>query len=494
MCEKIILLPGDCLFENHAFGSGEDAVYFMKEDRHLCTRFRYHQQKIVLFLASMRLHAGKLRSKGCRVHYQQISENPEESYFESLLRFARDNEAKCVHTYEVSDHFFREELRKCCRENGLQLVFAPNPSFINSGEAFREFLQESRPFMHNWYVRERKRLGILTDSSGSPEGNKWSFDAENRKALPPNMALPENYGFDPCPVTRSVIQEVEQAFASHPGKASEFRWATRPEQARIALTQFIEQRLGLFGPYEDAIHDREVFLFHSALSPLMNLGLITPSQVLDAVLCSYRQGNCSLASAEGFVRQVIGWREFIKGCYENLDFSANYFGHRRRLKPCWYDGTTGIQPIDNSIGKALRYGYTHHIERLMILGNAMLLCRVNPDEVYRWFMEMFVDSADWVMVPNVFGMSQFADGGQFATKPYIGGSNYILKMSNYAKKADWCEVFDGLYWKFVCDNRELFGSNVRTSMMVKNFEKIDPVRKERIFGKAMEFIENTTCD
>lgn len=494
MTKKLVILPGDCLFERHPFETGSDTIYFMKEDMNLCTRFRYHQQKIVLFLASMRLHANRLRNDELRVHYIRIDEYPGESYFDSLLRFVKEEEVSHISTYEISDRFFREELLQCCSQNGIEIQFHSNPSFLNTRENFSEYLNTSKPFLHSWYIRERKRLGILTDGSGSPEGKKWSFDADNRKALPANIALPPFAGFEPCATTKGVMKEVALKFPNHPGNAMDFRWPVNPVQAQAAFKLFVEERLGFFGPYEDAIHNKEVFLFHSAISPLMNMGLLTPSQVTREILLAYNQGLCSLASAEGFIRQIIGWREFIKGCYDHLDFRQNFFGHTRRLKSCWYDGNTGIQPIDDSIKKALRFGYTHHIERLMILGNAMLLCRVNPDEVYRWFMEMFVDSADWVMLPNVYGMSQFADGGQFATKPYIGGSNYILKMSNYPKGGLWCETFDGLYWKFVSDHRDFFASNMRTSMVVRTLDKLDPSRKARIFEKASDFIASTTSD
>ena len=494
MQKTLILLPGDCLFENHPFETDPETIFFMKEDITLCTRFRYHQQKIVLFLASMRRHAARLKDLGYKVHYIKIDENKGETYFESLLGIVREKGITRIESYEISDRFFREELMYCCSQNNLELRFTKNPSFLHDGQSFREYLKTSKPFQHTWYIRERKRLAILTESSGSPEGKKWSFDSENRKSLPAKISLPVNIGFEPCTTTSDVIGEVQRLFSAHPGNASDFRWATSPEQAKNAFGKFLEERLYHFGPYEDAIHDKEAFLFHSAISPLMNLGLITPAYVIEEVLQAYREDKCSLPTAEGFIRQVLGWREFIKGCYENLDFSKNYFGHYRRLKPCWYEGNTGIKPIDDSIAKAIRFGYTHHIERLMILGNAMLLCRVNPEEVYRWFMEMFIDSADWVMLPNVFGMSQFADGGQFATKPYIGGSNYILKMSNYPKGADWCDTFDGLYWKFISDHRDIFAGNVRTAMMVKNLDRLDLDRKSRIFAKANAFIMLTTSD
>ncbi|MEM9340197.1 MAG: FAD-binding domain-containing protein, partial [Bacteroidota bacterium] len=248
------------------------------------------------------------------------------------------------------------------------------------------------------------------------------------------------------------------------------------------------------GPYEDAIDKDHTFIFHSVLSPYLNLGLITPDEIIDKALEFAGEKDTHFPSVEGFVRQIIGWREFIRGIYHEYDdqLNINYFDHHRKMKPCWYNGTTGIPAIDDSICKALKYGYTHHIERLMVLGNVMLLCELAPDEVYRWFMEMYVDSADWVMAPNVYGMSQYADGGTFATKPYIGGANYIKKMSNYGA-GEWETVINGLYWRFIDQNRDTFAKNQRMSMMVSTLKKMDEMKRSKLFQAAASFIDRVTC-
>ena len=195
---------------------------------------------------------------------------------------------------------------------------------------------------------------------------------------------------------------------------------------------------------------------------------------------------------EGFVRQIIGWREYVRGLYHTLDMRGNHFGHTGKLTKHWYDGTTGIEPLDDCIRRVNRIGYTHHIERLMVVGNIMLLSGIHPDEVHRWFMEMYIDSSDWVMIPNVFGMATFADGGIMSTKPYTCSSNYILKMSNY-KKGDWCNIVDGLYWRFVEKNRSLYEKNIRLSFQLRLLERMDPDRKQMIFNKAERFISENTC-
>ena len=233
-------------------------------------------------------------------------------------------------------------------------------------------------------------------------------------------------------------------------------------------------------------------LFHSALSPLINIGLITPGEIIDKV--KKVENKIRINSLEGYVRQIIGWREFMRGIYQNYDKrldNTNFFNHKNKMKSSWYNGTTGLDPLDHSIKNALNFGWSHHIERLMILANIMNLCQIHPKQVYKWFMEMFVDSSDWVMAPNVYGMGLFSDGGIFATKPYICGSAYFLKMMDF-KKGEWCNVMDGLYWNFINRNRKFFLKNPRLSMMVRIFDKMKLDRKKIILKSADKFIKQNT--
>jgi deoxyribodipyrimidine photolyase-related protein len=252
------------------------------------------------------------------------------------------------------------------------------------------------------------------------------------------------------------------------------------------------ERLYDFGTYEAAISSVEPSVFNSVLSPLLNIGLLTPMEIVENALDT---PGIPINSLEGFIRQLIGWREFVKGideCFGKKQSDCNFFGHHRRLKDIWWTGETGLLPLDTAIKRALRYGYCHHIERLMILSNAMLLLEVDPQEVYRWFMEMFVDSADWVMGPNVYGMGQFSDGGIFATKPYICGSNYICKMSDYSKDREWCDVFDGLYWMFIDKRRDFFGKQPRLNMMVRTLDRMSDEKKQHLFQCAENFQNEVT--
>ena len=290
-----------------------------------------------------------------------------------------------------------------------------------------------------------------------------------------------------------MIRLVESEFPDHPGNARDFRWPTTRTQALDWLDAFVVQRLARFGPYEDAITSRSDTLFHSLLSPYLNMGLITPEEVLEPVTAL--ADRLPIQSIEGFVRQVVGWREFVRGVYRHFgdeEESANFWGHDREMTPSWYEGTTGIAPLDDTIHAVRRTGWAHHIQRLMILGNLMTLCELRPPTAYRWFMEMFVDSSEWVMGPNVYGMGLFSDGGVFATKPYICGSNYIVKMSDYGK-GEWCDVVDGLYWRFIDKHRDFFQGNPRLALMPRALDRLDRERRNRIFSAAENFLAAHTA-
>ncbi len=481
---ELILVLGDQLFEGLP-GMPDGVPVMMHEDAGLATRWRHHQQKLVLFFSAMRHFAASLDRE---VLCSQITES-NGSMVERLSALAPER----VWVYEPADAFFlRDMLRPWAASLGVELVVVPNPMFLTSLSDWEAYAGRSnRRLMGDFYQLQRRRLGILVED-GEPTGGRWSFDEDNRKALPKSVLPPPVGGFEPDEVTREVITEVSGMFGEHPGRAADFDYAVTHADARAALKEFLSERLARFGDYEDAIPKRERTLFHSILTPYLNTGLLTPAEVVAAALAT---PGVPLNSLEGFVRQVIGWREFIfwigRERLDAYESEPNFFGHTRRLKPCWYDGTTGLLPLDTVIQRTERYAWCHHIERLMVLGSAMLMCEVDPQESYRWFMEMFIDSADWVMAPNVLGMSQFADGGVFATKPYLSGSAYIVKMSDYPK-GEWCDVWDGLYWRFTDRHLDFFASNHRMSMMVGGLARLDPARRERIFGAAERFIERVT--
>lgn len=347
-----------------------------------------------------------------------------------------------------------------------------------------------KPFMKNFYEAQRKRMNILMED-GQPVGGKYSFDLENRKKLPKKIDVPPAFLPARSPEVAEAQAWVQDRFPEALGLSSSFEYAVSREGALEALEQFLDERFSLFGDYEDAISTEHRVAFHSVLTPYLNLGLLTPGEVVQRALDhAEKVGTVPLNALEGFIRQVIGWREFMRVIYLRHgveERTRNFWGFDRPMPQSFYDGTTGIDPIDHVIKAVQETAYCHHIERLMVLGNFMMLCRIDPAEVYRWFMEMFIDAYDWVMVPNVYGMSQFADGGIFATKPYLSGSNYIAKMSDF-KKGPWCEVWDGLFWTFIADHQDFFRKNYRMSRMASLWDRMNEDKKETHRRNAERFL------
>ena len=489
----MLIILGNQLFAPEHLPAAKETHVFMAEDLGLCTYVRHHQQKIVLFLAAMRSYADELKRAGFTVTYHRLDPANTESYEQKLAAALRDQSATRITHFEIEDKPMEERLFEFAKRNGLEREELPSPMFTCSRDTFAAFAaSKSRLLMGDFYKQQRRRLDVLIDADSRPSGGQWSFDADNRKKLPRNVQPPEVTWTTPSTHEEEVIALVRQAFDDHPGDASDFGWPTTRRQAREWLDDFIAKRLEDFGPYEDALTSRSTTVFHSVLSPCLNLGLLTPREVVDAAL--KRVDDVPLQSIEGFIRQVIGWREFVRGVYrhhsEKQD-NANFWRHEREMSSAWRDGTTGILPLDDAIRTTLRLGWTHHIPRLMVLANLMTLCEIRPSSAHRWFMEMFVDSSEWVMGPNVYGMGLFSDGGIFATKPYICGSNYLLKMSDY-KKGPWCEIVDGLYWRFIDKHREFFSGNPRLALMPRAFDRLDNVRRTRILAAADAFLERHT--
>ncbi|MFM8269319.1 MAG: cryptochrome/photolyase family protein [Pseudomonadota bacterium] len=485
------LILGNQLFPNHLRKDSVPPLVFMAEDRGLCTHFKYHKHKIILFLASMRRYASELQELGSHVHYVKLSpENKDLSYEEKLDKFVAKEKVNQLICFEIEDKFMEVRIADFCRARKLHLEIKQSPMFLTSREQFGSYLKSTKkPFMKTFYESQRKRLQILTDSKGKPLGGKWSFDTENRKPLKNTQGIPPLSFPKSNSDLKSVQKLVDSFFSDHPGASENFWLPTSREEALNGLDQFIDERLPFFGDYEDAMTADSDFVYHSVLTPVLNLGLITPQDIIAKVTSKKVQNKIPLNSLEGFIRQIIGWREFIRGIYQNFSGTEdvkNFWNHKRNLSPAWYDGTTGLPPLDAAIKKTARLGYAHHIERLMVLGNYMLLCEVEPPEAHRWFMEMFVDSSDWVMGPNVYGMALFSDGGIFSTKPYFCGSNYLLKMSDF-KKGPWCDVADGLFWGFIEKHEAFFLKNPRLSMMARSLKKMDPKRLKLITRAAEEF-------
>ena len=465
----------------------------MCEDLGLCTYVKHHKSKIALFFMAMRSYRDLLIDNGFKVNYLDCDTKFEKSYIEKLTEYITEHSISELISYEIEDKDFESQINNLSSKLGIKVTFLESPMFMDTRAEFTEFCKDKKFLLQaNYYKKNRKYFDILVEDN-KPIGGKWSYDEMNRLKVPKGYEIPSLPLIKEHADHQKISEFIEKNFSDHPGLIHIFTPYTN-EQAEEWLEIFFAKRFNDFGPYEDAIVENEHFLLHSILSSSLNMGLITPKRVIEMALNYAETHKIPLNSLEGFVRQIIGWREFIRGVYQNYSekmIQRNYWNHQRKMKDCWYDGTTGIPPLDNAITGAHNYGYTHHINRLMILSNIMNMAGLHPDEIYKWFMEMFIDSSDWVMVPNVYGMGTFADGGTFATKPYICGSSYILRMSNF-KKDVWCDAVDGLYWKFIESNREFFSSNPRLGLMVRSLDKINLDRKANIYMAAEEFIEKTT--
>jgi deoxyribodipyrimidine photolyase-related protein len=368
-------------------------------------------------------------------------------------------------------------------------VWYESPLFILPKEDAMTRYRDSKRNMARFYKKLREDTKILMNVDGTPKGGKWSFDEDNRKKLPKNVPLPKDILFEISFDLKKTKKWLDTVQAEKYGEITCWLPYTHKD-AEAFLQTFLRDRFGDFGSYEDALSTQSIRLFHSSLSPLINVGLLEPKQAIDAAIHYADKHAIPINSLEGFIRQIIGWREFIRAAYECDHITMrtkNFWKHTHSLPKGFWTGDTGILPIDISIKRALQYGYNHHIERLMVLGNFMLLNQINPDEVYRWFMAMYLDAYDWVMVPNVYGMSQFADGGLFATKPYISGSNYIKKMSDY-RSGDWEEIWTALYWNFISTHHTFFASNHRLSMMPKLFDMMPQEKQRKYLRIAKEYL------
>lgn len=486
--EASLVYPHQLFTEHPALT--KDRTVFLVEEPLLLGEQGVHVQKMLFHRMSMKAYQRELIQKGYEVEYLSRAELGSSEEVFALLDARGVNE---VHVVDTTDNWLEKRLKKACTRYGWKAVRYESPLFILSKEEARERFVASKKHMAAFYKALRKDKGILMEGT-EPAGGKWSYDEENRKKVSKGHELPGDIEYFDNEDVQEALEWLESLHELEMyGERKVWLPYTR-DQALEYLEEFLQDRFGDFGVYEDAIEENHVRLNHSTLSPLINVGLLGPQEVVDRALEYAKDHEVPLNSLEGFVRQIIGWREFVRASYE-VDGSAmreqNFFSCSRKLDEGWWIGETKLVPLDCAISRALRYGYTHHIERLMVVGNAMLLCELHPHEVYRWFMAMYVDAYDWVMVPNVFGMSQFADGGSFATKPYIAGANYLKKMSHY-KKGEWEEVYTALYWNFVATHQEVFLANHRMSMMPRLLSKMDEEKRKSHIDIASRWVKKLT--
>ncbi len=489
MSNKASIVFPNQLFKNHPAIAIDRPVYLL-EEWHYFKQYQFHKQKLVMHRASMKFFESYLKNLGYEVQY--IDTIALQNKLEVLIDELHSNNVQELHIVDPVDNWILKKLTDCCNKNKIKLVVYETPNFLNTlNEVAPHFSKKKMYFQTDFYTSQRKQRNILLDKDGKPVGGKWTYDADNRakypkKELPPKLSMVPDDNF--IEEARTYIQK---HFPDNYGSANGSNlFVINYTDTEKWLHEFLEQRFEKFGIYEDAIVAKEPVLHHSLLSPMLNIGLINPQQIIDAAIGYAEKKSIPLNSLEGFIRQIMGWREFIRIVYERegtKQRTTNYWKFTRKIPSSFWTGTTGIAPIDITIKKVLETGYCHHIERLMVLGNFMLLCEFDSNEVYKWFMEMFIDAYDWVMVPNVYGMTQFADGGLMTTKPYISGSNYLMKMSDY-EKGEWQPVWDGLFWRFMHEHGSFFLSNPRIGMLVHTFDKMSPEKQQSHLKYANDFL------
>ncbi len=487
MSEVCLIFPHQLYADHPCLRPNQDVI--LVEEHLYFNQYPFHKGKLIFHRASMKAYAAELKKQKRSVQY--IDATDKLSEIRLLIPALHKKGIRTIRCCDPTDDWLLRRIRQAAVKHGITLDIVTTPNFICSPDEVIAGKKQPKYFQTDFYIRQRKKHGWLLEADGKPTGGQWTFDADNRKPLPKNISIPTVALLKDNPYTKEAKQYVEANFKDHYGEVHTPRFPVTRSESLEWLDVFLQQRLASFGDYEDAMQPKELFLFHSGLTPMLNAGLLSPHEIIDRTLQYAKKKNIPLASLEGFLRQVTGWREFIRLVYKQAgrtQRTTNYWSFTRKIPEAFWTGNTGIPPVDSSIKKLLETGYNHHIERLMILGNFMLLCEFDPDEVYKWFMTLYIDAYDWVMVPNVYGMTQFADGGLMTTKPYISGSNYLMKMGRW-EKGEWQQVWDGLFWRFLSKQRTFFTQNPRLGMLLKTWEKMAPEKKTAHLRHAEDFLK-----
>jgi deoxyribodipyrimidine photolyase-related protein len=489
-CGRLVLILGDQLAPGHPLLAGLDPArdrVFMAEVREEATHVWSHKARIALFLSAMRHFCDDLRARGFSLRYLALDQHAHASLAQALAAELKAHRPQQVAMLQAGDARVQAQLEATVRQANLPLDVLEDPHFLVDAKSFQAWLGERKqPRLEHFYRAMRKQTGILMQH-GEPLGGTWNFDAANRASFGRQgpAQLPPPPAFAPDRITREVIRLVNREFPEHPGTLEAFDWPVTPAEAQVALQDFIDHRLARFGTYQDAMWRGEAFLYHSLLSPSLNLKLLDPRDVLHAAERARQEGAAPLASVEGFVRQILGWREYVRGIYwarMPAYAEVNALEADQALPAFFWTGDTDMACLREVLAQTLRYGYAHHIQRLMVTGLFCLLLGVRPQQVHAWYLAVYVDAVEWVELPNTLGMSQYADGGYLASKPYVASGKYIDRMSNYCEGCryhpaqatgdDACP-YTTLYWDFLCRHRERFARHPRTALQWRNLERLD---------------------
>ena len=498
---NLILILGDQLSHRLSALEGADKdndLVVMAEVHSEASYTNHHKKKLVFVFSAMRHFADALEEDGWRVHYQRYHpDNPAQSIEQVIAELVRKYQPERVITTECGEWRLHEQISRWHKTLGIPVEIRPDTRFVCNIDEFARWAEGRKQLRMEFFYREmRKKTGLLMTSEGQPEGGQWNFDTDNRKKWAGKPPAPAPFREEPDAITTEVIELVNEYFSEHFGTTGNFHYAVTAEQAQEALAHFVDFALPCFGDYQDAISDNEDWLFHSILSPYLNTGLLDPMEVCEEAVRAWHAGRAPLNAVEGFVRQIIGWREFVRGIYWLLMpgyARENRLGNSRELPWFYWTGDTKMRCMHKAINATARNAYAHHIQRLMITGNFALLAGVKPEAICDWYLAVYIDAFDWVELPNTLGMVMHADGGYLGSKPYAASGKYIQRMSDHCQNChyrvqdatgDRACPFNSLYWHFIDRHREDFANNPRMTMMYRNWDKQKPERREALRARA----------
>jgi len=504
MANRLIFLLGDQLTPSLSSLADCDPaqdVVLMVEVRDEGTYVRHHQKKIALILSAMRHFAEELRGLGWTVDYVKLDDPGNTHTLEGeLTRAIARHQPDSISMTEPGEWRLAQQIEAWQSSLPIPLDVLEDTRFTATHAEFNNWTEGRKQLRMEYFYRDmRRKTGLLMDGD-QPAGGKWNYDADNRKPAKADFFMPRPPEFAPDAITAEVLDLVETAFPDHPGQLRPFNYATTRKEAEAARDHFVRNALPQFGDYQDAMLTGEPFLYHSILSGYLNLGLLDPIDLCRRAEQAFRDGHAPLNAVEGFIRQIIGWREYVRGIYwhEGPDYvRRNHLGAERTLPWFYWTGETNMACMAAAIGQTLEHAYAHHIQRLMVTGNFAMLAGIDPHQVHEWYLAVYLDAYEWVEAPNTIGMSQFADGGLLASKPYAASGNYISKMSDYCdgcrydpkvKTGERACPFNPLYWNFLVRNRQTLDGNPRLGPVYRTWDRMKPETKAAYLDSAAEIL------
>jgi len=473
----------------------------LAEVREEATYVKHHKKKIVLLFSAMRHFAKALSEDGYDVIYRRYNDESNQGSLLNEVKHACSQHSfdRVIVTFP-GEYRVLKSMQQWQNQLGIPVEICDDDRFIATLEQFSEWADGRKQWRMEYFYREMRKLTGLLMEGDKPIGGKWNYDQDNRKSLPADVSPPKPYTVSPDDITSEIIELVEAEFENHMGEVKDFNYAVTRDEALKVLDQFIDQRFNQFGDYQDAMREGNVWLFHSHLSYYLNCGLLLPMEVMKAAEQAYFDGTAPLNAVEGFIRQILGWREYVRGfywhCMPGLK-QENYFNHQRKLPDFYWSGHTNMNCMRQCIGDTKRHAYAHHIQRLMVIGNFSLLAGLSVAEVNEWYLLVYADAFEWVEMPNVSGMILFADGGNLASKPYVASGQYINRMSDYCKNCGYAVSkktgknacpFNYLYWDFLIKHRDKLSKNHRMGLIYKSLDRMSTETIDAMQAQAEQLL------